>query len=320
MIRHANGDYSIYGHMYTYYVSVGEHVRAGQHIADIGANGQSTGPHLHFGVARQPMGPYLDPVPWLSGPRRRGRRVRPGRLTPAQLGSAILQGAAGEVPQRDDRTATRAMTSSSWSGAATAAARTAPGHRRAGPALDRAALAALPRDDPGHPGVRRHESDVTGDVKYYARSLHQLFAGGGLRTTLQEYPLPVFLVILPPVPAGFLNQVAFIILFALSMLIVDAVFTGFLWRGDGRRRGDATNLWLWFVPAMGPLAYFRFDLVPAVLAGGAVLAAIRRPAVAGVLTAFGAALKLWPAVMLPTFLIRRGDRRRVLVGFSAPRC
>lgn len=160
-----------------------------------------------------------------------------------------------------------------------------------------------------------HESDVTGDVKYYARSLHQLFEGGGLRTTLQEYPLPVFLVILPQFLLGFLNQVAFIILFALSMLVVDAVFTGVLWRGDGRRRGDATNLWLWFVPAMGPLAYFRFDLVPAVLAGGAVLAAIRRPAVAGALTAVGAALKLWPAVMLPTFLIRRGGRRQVLAGF-----
>ncbi len=160
-----------------------------------------------------------------------------------------------------------------------------------------------------------HESDVTGDGKYYARSLHQLFEGGGLRTTLQEYPLPVFLVILPQFLLGFLNQVAFIILFALSMLIVDAVFTAVLWRGDGRRRGDATNLWLWFVPAMGPLAYFRFDLVPAVRAGGAVLAAIRRPAVAGALTAFGAALKLWPAVMLPTFLIRRGDRRQVLMGF-----
>jgi hypothetical protein len=163
--------------------------------------------------------------------------------------------------------------------------------------------------------VFAHESDVTGDVKYYARSLHQLVEGAGLRNTLQEYPLPVFLVILPQFLLGFLNEVAFSILFALSMLLVDAVFTGALWRGDGRRRGDATNLWLWFVPAIGPLAYFRFDLVPAVLAGGAVLAAIRRPAVAGALTAFGAALKLWPVVMLPAFLIRRGDRKRVLAGF-----
>jgi len=160
-----------------------------------------------------------------------------------------------------------------------------------------------------------HESDVSGDVQYYARSLHQLFNGAGLHTTLQEYPLPVFVVILPQFLLGFENQVAFVLLFAVSMLVVDAAFTGLLWRGDGRRRGDASNLWLWFVPAIGPLAYFRFDLVPAVLAGGAVLTALRRPAVAGALTAIGAALKLWPAVMLPTFLIHRGDRRQVLAGF-----
>ena len=52
--------------MYHYYVSVGQHVVAGQHIADIGDNGQSTGPHLHFGVMQgHYMGPYIDPVPWL---------------------------------------------------------------------------------------------------------------------------------------------------------------------------------------------------------------------------------------------------------------
>ncbi|HEY2042765.1 MAG TPA: glycosyltransferase family 87 protein [Jatrophihabitans sp.] len=159
------------------------------------------------------------------------------------------------------------------------------------------------------------ESDVAGDVGYYASSLHQLFSGVGLSDTLQEYPLPVLALLVPQFLLGFLNQMAFTILFVVSMLAVDAVFTGFLWRGDGRHRGDATNLWLWFVPAIGPLAYFRFDLVPAVLAGGAVLVAVRRPAVAGALTAIGASLKLWPAVMLPTFLIRRGDRRRVLLGF-----
>jgi murein DD-endopeptidase MepM/ murein hydrolase activator NlpD len=66
VIRHSNGDYSVYGHMYHFYVTVGEHVVAGQHIADIGDNGQSTGPHLHFGVMQGSfMGPYIDPVPWL---------------------------------------------------------------------------------------------------------------------------------------------------------------------------------------------------------------------------------------------------------------
>jgi hypothetical protein len=163
--------------------------------------------------------------------------------------------------------------------------------------------------------VFAREDGVAGDVLYYATSLHQMFSGVGLGNTLQEYPLPVLAILLPPFLLGALNQVAFTILFVLLMLGVDAAFTALLWRGDGRRRGDAVNLWLWFVPALGPLAYFRFDLVPAVLAGGAVLAAIRRPRLAGVLTACGAALKLWPVVMLPTFLLRRSDRRPVLVGF-----
>lgn len=74
-IRHASGDYSIYGHMYQYYVQVGQHVRAGQHIADIGANGRSTGPHLHFEIARgSATGPYLDPASWLA---ERGVEVGP---------------------------------------------------------------------------------------------------------------------------------------------------------------------------------------------------------------------------------------------------
>jgi hypothetical protein len=159
------------------------------------------------------------------------------------------------------------------------------------------------------------EGGVSGDVTYYARSLNQLFHGGTIGDTLQEYPLPVMGLLLPQYLLGFMNQVAFTLLFVASMLAVDAVFTRTLWRGDGCKRGDATNLWLWFVPLVGPLAYFRFDLVPAVLAGGAVLVAVRRPAIAGALTAVGAALKLWPAVMLPTFLIRRTDRRAVLTGF-----
>src|SRR6195256_3412296 len=112
--------------------------------------------------------------------------------------------------------------------------------------------------------VFAHESDVSGDVTYYATSLHQLFHGPGLHNSLQESPLPVFAVLLPPFLLGLGNQVAFTILFALSMLALDPAFTPLLWRADGRRRGDATNLWLWFVPALGPLAYFRFDLVPAV--------------------------------------------------------
>jgi murein DD-endopeptidase MepM/ murein hydrolase activator NlpD len=78
VIRHDNGDYSIYGHMYRYYVKAGQRVRAGQHIADIGSNGHSTGPHLHFAITQGSVtGPYLDPVPWL-----KARGINIGRYDP----------------------------------------------------------------------------------------------------------------------------------------------------------------------------------------------------------------------------------------------
>ena len=158
---------------------------------------------------------------------------------------------------------------------------------------------------------------VTGDVLYYGRSMHSLFSGESIRETLQEYPVPVLGVMLPQYLLGALNTVAFAFLFVASMLVVDAAFTALLWRAGGRTRSPAVTFWLWFLPAMGPIAYFRFDLVPAVLAGAALLLAARRPGWTGALTGLGVGLKLWPAVMLPVFLIRRSGRRAVFGWFAA---
>lgn len=58
-----------YGHMpaASILVSPGDEVTAGQHIADVGAEGYATGPHLHFEV--RPGGADaapVDPEPWLA--------------------------------------------------------------------------------------------------------------------------------------------------------------------------------------------------------------------------------------------------------------
>jgi murein DD-endopeptidase MepM/ murein hydrolase activator NlpD len=52
VIDHGNGYKTLYGHMYrsTVTVNVGDHVKKGDKIAEIGNNGRSTGPHLHFEV------------------------------------------------------------------------------------------------------------------------------------------------------------------------------------------------------------------------------------------------------------------------------
>lgn len=60
---------TLYLHMWDhgYHVTTGDRVTAGQHVADIGSEGNSTGPHLHFEV--RPGGwdsPAVDPDQWLT--------------------------------------------------------------------------------------------------------------------------------------------------------------------------------------------------------------------------------------------------------------
>lgn len=64
-IRHQDGSISVYGHMQSLYVGVGEQVRAGQTIAGMGSEGFSTGSHLHFEIWPDGANP-IDPEPWLA--------------------------------------------------------------------------------------------------------------------------------------------------------------------------------------------------------------------------------------------------------------
>ncbi|MBU7598197.1 M23 family metallopeptidase [Streptomyces sp. P38-E01] len=65
-ILHPDGAVTEYGHMYERFVQVGDQVQAGQHIASMGSEGQSTGPHLHFEVHLDGgFGFGEDPVPYL---------------------------------------------------------------------------------------------------------------------------------------------------------------------------------------------------------------------------------------------------------------
>lgn len=66
-IDHGNGIVTAYAHNSRIRVRVGEYVTAGQHIADVGNTGRSTGPHLHFEV--EVNGERIDPLSVL--PERR---------------------------------------------------------------------------------------------------------------------------------------------------------------------------------------------------------------------------------------------------------
>jgi len=64
-LRHADGTVTLYGHVNTTLVSVGQRVMAGDQIATMGNRGNSTGPHLHFEVLLGGT-QRIDPVPWLA--------------------------------------------------------------------------------------------------------------------------------------------------------------------------------------------------------------------------------------------------------------
>ncbi|HEY0811635.1 MAG TPA: peptidoglycan DD-metalloendopeptidase family protein [Pseudonocardia sp.] len=65
VLRHPDGTHTVYGHVNRMFVKVGQQVKAGQQIAEIGNRGESTGPHLHFEVWA-PDGTKINPIPWLA--------------------------------------------------------------------------------------------------------------------------------------------------------------------------------------------------------------------------------------------------------------
>jgi Peptidase family M23 len=66
-IQDADGNVEIYGHMRYYNVHAGDIVHAGDQIAKVGSEGQSTGPHLHFEIHKGGMtGKPTDPGKWLA--------------------------------------------------------------------------------------------------------------------------------------------------------------------------------------------------------------------------------------------------------------
>lgn len=64
-IRHGGGMTTLYAHLSSASVRVGQHVGRGATIARAGCTGSCTGPHLHFEVRLR--GKPVDPLPYLKG-------------------------------------------------------------------------------------------------------------------------------------------------------------------------------------------------------------------------------------------------------------
>ncbi|WP_371872619.1 glycosyltransferase 87 family protein [Streptomyces pacificus] len=148
--------------------------------------------------------------------------------------------------------------------------------------------------------------DVTSDVAVIYQGWYGVLSTGTypLDDVTWQYPPAAALAILSPGLVPFLGYVhAF---FAL-VLVCDAVVLGLLLYA-GRRPGKSVRgAWFWVagLPLLGPTAYARYDLMVTAVAVAALLAAARRPGVAGALAGFGAMLKVWPVLLLAGLRERR---------------
>ncbi len=149
----------------------------------------------------------------------------------------------------------------------------------------------------------RFADDLTYDVGYYWQSVSPL-GGIGPSGTLPEYPTPVVWILELVGQLGHAYG-AFLLAFVALMLALDIAMLVALWFAAGRRYNAATDLWLLFTFAVGSVIYLRIDLIPAVLVGFAVLAVRRHPGLAGAAIGLGAAVKLWPALLLAALLPQR---------------
>lgn len=58
VVKHGNGTQTLYSHLSSVIVGVGQEVVAGQVIGYVGNTGRSTGPHLHFEIRGGPQNPF----------------------------------------------------------------------------------------------------------------------------------------------------------------------------------------------------------------------------------------------------------------------
>ncbi len=126
--------------------------------------------------------------------------------------------------------------------------------------------------------------------------------------TWQYPPGAAFLMLIPRIGSGYGTT------FVILMLLFDLVGFWLMTRFAKEEQRD-TGVWIWLLamPLLFSLPVLRFDLVPTVLAMGALLVIHRRPGWFGALAGVGAMVKVWPLLAL----FGEWDRRRLLRSLGA---
>ncbi|GGW18957.1 membrane protein [Streptomyces capoamus] len=148
--------------------------------------------------------------------------------------------------------------------------------------------------------------DVTSDVSVIYRGWYEVLRQGTfpLDDVTWQYPPAAALAVLSPALLPFLSYAH---AFYLLAWLADAVVLVLLVSAGGRPERSRRGAWVWVagVPLLGPTVYARYDVMVTAVAVAALLAGAARPRVLGALTAFGALLKVWPALLLVGAVRRR---------------
>ena len=149
------------------------------------------------------------------------------------------------------------------------------------------------------------------DVNNYETWSHYLTTHHALPSgeSWQYPPGAAFLMLLPRLGPGSYGEA-----FVGLMLLFDLAGLGLL-ALLGRRSGNYAGVWVWLLgmPLLGVFAVLRFDLVPSVIGIAALLVIHRRPHWFGALAGLGAAIKIWPVVLL----FGEWNRRRLAIAAVA---
>lgn len=157
-------------------------------------------------------------------------------------------------------------------------------------------------------------SFVVNDISYYGAYLFQLIEQGD-HTVMGEYPVPAVWILqgLYTLGGGWQTWTPY---FMAAFILLDAVVAISLYR-----RGNPTGalFWILFTGVQGAVVWSRFDLIPAALVAWSCVLVMSHPRISGALVGLGAAIKLWPALLIAPMLAPDPLRDRIargrLVGF-----
>jgi hypothetical protein len=129
-----------------------------------------------------------------------------------------------------------------------------------------------------------------------------------IEDTWQYPPGAAFLLLIPRLAIALFGA-AYQPSFMVLMLLVDLAGLAVM-AYLARRTGRSVGVWVWLLamPLLQALPVLRFDPVPTVLVMAALVVIHRRPGWFGALLGLGAAIKVWPIVLL----FGEWDRRRLL--------